>query len=168
MIVYLIGPPCSGKSTLAARYTLNHPEWNHFSIDMCRSELLKPTVYTEDIAWNKLKRFIMEYPKAIVESGLNWRLDILIEDMAQIRPYLTFAVVDRASKLHRRLKERHDWFHPVHYNLQDEHDAIDYTLEHMFNRYQYLNILNAGTHSEDSIFTEMEAKIDRWQDSIKI
>lgn len=83
MIIELNGPPGVGKSTFAAKYTLNHPEVTYCSIDQCRE------FYQDEMnAWNYLEQIIFTSQNDILleSSGLNWRLR-LIEAKLQEEKY---------------------------------------------------------------------------------
>jgi hypothetical protein len=70
MIINLTGPPAAGKTLLAERFVLEHPEYTYLSIDNYRIEFKN-----EETAWYELMISVINSPNVILESsGLSWKL----------------------------------------------------------------------------------------------
>jgi len=129
MIINLVGAPASGKSTFAARYVLEHPEYRYCSIDSYRIEYKKDG---EEEAWLKLYEAVCSSKKVILETcGLSWRLRTLFnsEDIRR-RPIITLAFNGSAEVLHERLnnRQRREVPYPYHYT---EHETIDFVISNL-------------------------------------
>lgn len=180
MIVNLVGPPASGKSTFASRFTLENPTWIWYTIDMCRDDLLRTSVHAEDRAWETLKQLVSTHPRVILETGgLSWRLPVMLEELEGVKEHtdgngiywrsherevLNVMLTGPANVFHKRLMQRHEWFKPVHYNLQDEHNAVDYTLERMTKVYPHgAYLIRVDENTEDEIYEEISSKVLEFQ-----
>lgn len=129
IIINLVGPPCSGKSTFAARYVLEHPEFKFCPIDAYRVEYKE-----EELAWQNFCKDILESKDVIVEScGLGWRLrDIFRMSSVQKRRTVTISFIGKYEEIYKRLVERqHKRPIDYEYDLSDEFAAILYVLEHL-------------------------------------
>lgn len=119
-----IGPPASGKSTFAAKYVLEHPEFTYISIDEYRLEY-----QDEELAWGKLTAIALENRNIIFETcGLSWRLkDLFCNETIRRRPFLTIAFIGKPEVIHKRLSERQKREIPRPYHWT-EHESIDFVL----------------------------------------
>lgn len=128
MIVNLIGPPAAGKSTFAARFVVEHPDFVYCSIDECRIEMKD-----EVAAWDRFYQIIRENPNVVMESmGLSWRLKSLFHSPdIKSRMLVTIAMTGDLVDLHKRLDERQKRPVPFPYDGIDEHRSIDWAVEHL-------------------------------------
>ena len=127
MIVQLVGPPAAGKSTFAARYVLEHPEFKYCPIDEYRIEF-----EDEGVAWLELTKDVLSRRNVVVETcGMGWRLaELLNIDTIRRRSLTTVAFrADNCHLLHDRLDERQKRPLPPPFEPEDEHLAIDHMLE---------------------------------------
>lgn len=128
MIINLVGPPAAGKSTFAAKYVLEHPEFKYCTIDAYRIKYKN-----EDTAWAKLFQDVLENKNIILEScGLSWRLvDIFNSEAVRRRHLYTVAFVGDIEEIKERLAERQKRPVPFPYDPLDEVAAVDYVSEHL-------------------------------------
>lgn len=128
MIINLVGPPAAGKSTFAARFVLEHPEFKFCSIDAYRIAHKQ-----EDKAWQALLHDMLENKNVVLESaGLSWRLPgILNTETLRRRKLVTIGFVGEIPVIKERLKERQKRPVPFPYKDIDELAAVDYVSEHI-------------------------------------
>lgn len=128
MIVNLVGSPCGGKSTFAARFILEHPKWIYCPIDEYRIGY-----ETEERAWHELTKDVLDHRHCVIEScGMNWRLKELLNlHKLRRRPLLTVRFTSTRQNLYQRLVIRqHKRPLPAPFRHEDEFLAIDYAAEH--------------------------------------
>lgn len=147
ILVNLVGPPASGKSTLASKFVLEHPEYWYVSIDSCR--LGKKN---DKEAWEDLRLRAVGNRFTIIESsGLSWRLseNILIGN-ARI---LTVLLIASRKTLQLRLKERQHK-RPIPFKLaRDEAESIDWCLQNLhLIKYPIDKIINTDQISRDESY----------------
>lgn len=130
MIINLVGAPCAGKSTFAARFVLEHPEFKYCPIDEYRIK------YEDEVlAWEKLTQDIIENKDVIVEScGMSWQLaQTFNTGVIRSRKIYTIAFHGNQHQLEERLEYRQKRSVPMpfKYDPNDERMAIRWTLEHL-------------------------------------
>jgi len=130
MIINLVGPPAAGKSTFAARYVLEHPEFKYCPIDEYRI-----AYEDEGLAWSHLTKDVLSRRHVVLETcGMGWRLaDLWNTDTIKRRPIVTVAFLGDPDALHMRLSIRQKRPLPPPFLPEDEHLAIDHMVER-FNR----------------------------------
>lgn len=127
-----MGAPCTGKSTFASKYVLEHSWVSFHLIDEYRI-----TYKDEALAWKELNKAIeKEYYYnhiSIVEStGLDWRLSLILYWARTGKvPVRTILLTANHRLLYERLRDRHHKRPlPPQFKEEDEYLSIDYTLEH--------------------------------------
>lgn len=128
MIVNLCGPPCGGKSTFAARFVLEHPQFKYCPIDEYRIEYEGD----ETRAWHELTKDVLNKRHCIIEScGMGWRLSELLKlPKLRRRHLLSIAFMGDRGVLRERLRERQKRGLPFPFIPSDEVLALDYAIEH--------------------------------------
>ena len=128
LIINLIGPPAAGKSTFAAKYILEHPEYRYCTIDEYRI-----TYKDEHLAWRAFANDIRNADPVIMESvGLSWRLaDMFNTEEARHRSICTIAFIGTPEILHERLTSRQKRMVPGISFDRDEDLALDHAIEHI-------------------------------------
>lgn len=123
MVINLCGPPAVGKSTFAARFVLEHPQFSYFSIDQFRIDF-----QDETNAWAALMQHVLTHENVILEtSGLSWRLNLLMDQLGKRKIFTIKFVADREILIDR-LRKRQKRSVPMPYHT-DELEFIDWAIE---------------------------------------
>lgn len=127
MIINLVGPPAAGKSSFAARFVLEHPEFRYCAIDAYRIEF-----QDEEEAWFQLEEDVHDSKLVLLESsGLSWRLvPIFTKIKLQERPMITLGLTGNPDVIKERLKNRQRRTIPYPY-AWDEYRTADFVIEHI-------------------------------------
>lgn len=127
MIVNLIGPPGSGKSTFAARFVLEHPYFKLCDIAGYRAESSN-----EPEAWEKLEGDLQLSTDVILETcGLNHQLEGIFLRHKN-RNVFTVLMTGDPEELQIRVRERRrKRIPPFKYRLRDEIATVEWVIEHL-------------------------------------
>jgi hypothetical protein len=125
VVINLVGPPASGKSSFAARFVLEHPDFTYLSIDQFRIDFQDETT-----AWVELDKAIAKNKKIVLEtSGLSWKLKHITYHINYLkRPMFTILFTGDRDILQERLKNRQKRSIPMPYH-RDEIEFLDWALE---------------------------------------
>lgn len=160
MIINLCGPPAAGKSTFAARFTLEHPQFKFCPIDEYRIRY-----QDEGRAWAELTKDVLGKRNCILEScGMGWQLNRLLNfPKVRRRPLLSIAFLGNKEDLLSRLRERQKRPLPDFFNREDELLALDYALEHFEREVESVvhHKINTSSRSEASVYDEVNFVIQR-------
>jgi hypothetical protein len=146
LVINLVGPPASGKSSFAARYALEHPEFKYCPIDEYRI-----TYEDEAVAWGVFHEDIVNNPNIIIEScGLSYRLNnIFNSGSVRERPLVTIRIdVHQISVLRARLDNRRKRRVPlpIHLSMLAEMDTAKFFWE---------NLDKMGPKIDHTVFTDL-------------
>lgn len=158
MIINLVGPPAIGKSTFAARFVLEHPEFQYCSIDNYRI-----AYEDEDLAWHKLTQDIIKKRNVVLETcGLSYRLrDIFNNETIRRRPMFTVALTGDLDTILERLttRQKKEIPYPYHYT---EQETVQFVLEHLDDSVAPIDYTLDVTHSDpDQVYRLLCARIAR-------
>jgi shikimate kinase len=122
MIINLLGPPASFKTTFAEYFIQQHPEFTHCAIDKYRI-IFKD----EDRVWKELDKTSNYISKVIIEtSGLSHRHKDIINNLQNKNNLKTILLYANYDILVKRLKNRQKLNNE--YN-KDEFDFLQYAFE---------------------------------------
>jgi len=164
MIINLLGPPASAKSTFASRFILEHPYYKYCTIDAYRIDNYDPQLSGKDnekIVWRKFYQDIYFAKDCLVESvGLDWRLGKIFEKISS-RPRLNIAFIGDAQVIEKRLKERqHKRPIPFKYSFQDEIDTIYYVLDELYkDNKRYDHCVDTTVMTQEQVYEFVTAQI---------
>jgi len=147
MIINLVGPPASGKSTFSAKFVLEHPEYRFCSIDAYRV-----TFENEDKAWHEMLRDVQSNQDIILEScGWGWRLKNLLGQYPVRQRYIsTIEFTGNLEDIKARLLIRQNKRPiPMKYDPMDEFHAIDQTILCNYVLEPKLVVLTSRAHPEE-------------------
>jgi hypothetical protein len=163
MIFNFIGPPCAGKSYIASKYALEHPDIGYQSIDNLRIQFGDETtawmafehtnhLLVGDWVYPPLKALIME------SSGLSWRLPAILKRWEC--PIYTIAFLAKKEVLHKRLEER-QYKRKIPYKLRmDEKQSIDWVLQNIGScEYPIDLIIRTDEISQEELYSLVSEKI---------
>jgi hypothetical protein len=141
VILNIAGPPCSGKSTISARYVLEHPHFVYTSIDAIRAEIPlvddsgRSVLRHEQKAWQAVRHILLTNQDVLLESsGLSWQLEVQLSDQIIINHHKglirTICLYAPRGQLVSRLDLRH-YKRDSHQLYRNEFEFIDWSLERL-------------------------------------
>ena len=154
MIISLIGPPGVGKSTFAARFILEHPQFTYCSIDAFRFQY-----QDEEEAWGKLGQKIKSSDLVLLEtSGLSWRLNSIFQE-AKDRPTVTLGLTGNPDIVKERIKSRIKRDTPYPYEW-DEYRTADYVIENINKSVTPIKLLlDVTNRSKEEVYSILNKEI---------